>query len=157
MAPRISAATALPLASLAAAGVVAGVRLATPFDHGSWLVAYLFLVGFAAQALLNAGQARLRTIGGRTPGSSPGVAVQLALWNAGVLAVPLGVFLDARLVIVLGAVALLTALLSSASVALGSAARRAGKRLRHSYIALLALLACSVVVGVVLGWDRPWL
>lgn len=156
-APRTSAARLLPLLSLAAAGLVACLRLVVPFDHGTWLVAYLALVGFAAQALLSAGRERLLAIGGPIPRSAPRVAAQLGLWNAGVLAVPLGVFLDARLAIVLGAVTLLTALGSFASVAQESTGHAAGERLRYGYIALVVLMACSVSVGVILGWDRPWL
>ena len=65
---------AAALASLAAALVALVVRMAEPFEHGAWLVAYLVLVGFLAQLLLGRGQAALLSSGGlpvpsRTSGS----------------------------------------------------------------------------------------
>src|SRR5215204_5579131 len=38
--------------SLGTAVLAAAARAIEPFDHGIWLVAYLFLVGFVAQYLL---------------------------------------------------------------------------------------------------------
>jgi hypothetical protein len=91
-----SASERSPLVRLAALSlllsvVVAGIALLWPFPHAAWLVAYLFLVGFLAQALLERGQAVLA--GSRAKGRVP---LQAALWNAGVIAVPIGVFTDAR-------------------------------------------------------------
>ena len=37
------------------------IHASSPFAHGAWLVAYLALVGFLAQALLGAGQSALLT------------------------------------------------------------------------------------------------
>ena len=52
---------AAALASLAAALVALVVRMAEPFEHGVWLVAYLVLVGFLAQLLLGRGQRGTRS------------------------------------------------------------------------------------------------
>lgn len=147
--------SALALGSLTAAGLVAAVRLAVSFDHGIWLAAYLFLVGFLAQILLSTGWAVLLPIE-RVPPLSRTARVQLALWNAGVVAVPVGVMFDARLAVVSGGVALLAALWSFAWAALTPARGAASGRLRHAYLVLVVLLACSVLIGVALGWDRPW-
>jgi hypothetical protein len=71
------------LASLAAASVALAARVADPFAHGTWLVAYLVLVGFLAQLLLGLGQGALLSAGGL---SVPPRRVRLAqtlLWNFG--------------------------------------------------------------------------
>ena len=49
----------LAVMSLIAAGLAGLVTALRPFDHGVWLIAYLFLVGFAAQYLLGRWQASL--------------------------------------------------------------------------------------------------
>jgi hypothetical protein len=140
--------------SLAAAVLAAAARAIEPFTHGIWLIAYLFLVGFLAQLLLGRCQAMLLAAG--PPGAnSPPIRAQATLWNAGVVAVPLGVLLGARLFVVLGSLALLTSLatfwkayrsLRSESGALGV-----------GYVALILFMAASALVGTALAWDTPWL
>jgi hypothetical protein len=137
-------------ASLAGAVLAAGLRIADPYEHGIWLVAYLVLVGFAAQLLLARGQLALTP----EPPSSETVGRQAALWNLGVLAVPLGVLADSRLAVVAGGLALLVALASYARALGGPFASR---RIRAHYVALLSVMTASVFVGVGLGWDRPWI
>jgi hypothetical protein len=83
--------------SLVTAVFAAAARAIEPFDHGIWLVAYLFLVGFLAQYLLARGQSMLFAAS-QPGGDAPPIGAQAALWNAGVVAVPVGVFVDARLV-----------------------------------------------------------
>jgi hypothetical protein len=70
--------------------VAAAARAIEPFAHGIWLTAYLFLVGFLAQLLLRRGQAMVL---GASPAdaNAPPISAQAILWNAGVVAVPLGV------------------------------------------------------------------
>jgi hypothetical protein len=153
--PDLSAAAA---ASLAAAAGAAAIRAVAPFEHGIWLVAFLFLVGFLAQLLLGRGQAALVAAADLSPPPSLVRSVQLRLWNAGVVAVPLGVLLDARLFVVAGAAALLAALISFSRTAAPALADRAGGPwLRRGYVALLVFMAASVFVGTALGWDREWL
>jgi hypothetical protein len=132
---------------------VAGIALVRPFSHAAWLVAYLFLVGFLAQALLERGQAALA---GRRARAK--IRFQAALWNAGVIAVPIGVFTDARLWVVLGGLSLLIALVSFWRATSRSRLRRSGPvRLQTAYILLLAVMAISSFVGIGLAWHRPWL
>jgi hypothetical protein len=151
--------TALAAASLVAAIVVATVRAAEHFNHGTWLVAYLFLVGFLAQFLLGHGQAALLRGAGRPPPPARARRAQLVLWNIGVIAVPAGVFADARLAVVVGSVSLLAALASfreSVRAVLASHASTPGW-LRGGYVVLLSFMAASVLVGAALAWDIPWL
>jgi hypothetical protein len=144
--------------SLAAAVLAAAARTIEPFAHGIWLVAYLFLVGFLAQLLLGRCQAMLMAAG-RTRTDPPPVGAQAALWNSGVVAVPLGVLLDARLFVVLGSLALLTSLAAfwQAYRSLRSEAGVPPGALGVGYVALIAFMAASVLVGTALAWDTPWL
>ena len=71
---------------IVAGGAVAAANSAPPFGHGSWLAAYLVLVGGVSQVLLGAGRLALRA-----PRPSRAVRrAQLVLWNLGSLAVPPG-------------------------------------------------------------------
>jgi hypothetical protein len=144
----------LPALFFAAAVVAALTRAIEPFDHGIWLVAYLFLVGSMAQFLLRRGEASLLASSG-----SPLVAArgQVVLWTAGSIAVPGGVFADARLLVVLGAICLLAALaLFWRSVRRSDRARKCRVGLWRSYMGLLIFMAASTIVGTTLAWDTPW-
>ena len=148
----------LSAASLLAAALAAGIRAVEPFEHGIWLVAYLFLVGFLAQLLLGAGQSALLRAAGRPAPPRRARRGQLVLWNLGVVAVPVGVLAGARLAVVIGGVALLAALdsfSSSARPVLATADTLTG--LRCGYLALLWLMAASTFVGTGLAWDMNWL
>jgi hypothetical protein len=143
---------------LAAALIAAVARAIEPFAHGIWLVAYLFLVGFLAQVLLARGQATVLAAA-PSDADAPPIGAQATLWNAGVVAVPLGVLGGARVFVVLGSVALLTALAafwqasrprrSESGAALGGAG--------VGYLALMVFMAASVLIGTALAWDTPWL
>jgi hypothetical protein len=141
--------------SLAAAVLAAAARAIEPFAHGIWLVAYLFLVGFLAQLLLARCQAMLLAAGP----DSPPIRAQAALWNAAVVAVPLGVLVGARLFVVLGSLALLTSLTAFGHVyrSLRSESGAVPGALEVGYVALIAFMAASVLVGTALAWDTPWL
>jgi hypothetical protein len=148
----------LAATSLAAALLVAIVRAAEPFDHGIWLVAYLFLVGFLAQLLLARGQAALLARSGQ-PGPPASIRrAQLVLWNIGVLIVPFGVLAGSRLAVLSGSAALLVALHSfwaTVREALGDASTET--RLRRAYLTLMGFMAASAVIGLALAWDITWL
>jgi hypothetical protein len=153
--PRLFGAGAL--LSLAAAVLAAAVRAIEPFAHGIWLVVYLFLVGFVAQLLLGRSQAVLRAAGpSRT--KAP-IRAQAARWNCGVVAVPLGVLVGARLLVVLGSLALLTSLAAfwQAYRSLRSESGVAPGALGGGYLALITFMTASVLVGTALAWDTPWL
>lgn len=139
--------------SLLGSVVVAGVALVWPFPHAAWLVSYLFLVGFLAQALLERGQAALAG-----PRATAKALLQAALWNVGVIAVPIGVFTDGRLWVVLGGVSLLVALVSFWRATRRSRSGRCRPvRLQTAYILLIAAMALSSMIGIGLAWHRPWL
>jgi hypothetical protein len=139
--------------SLLGSVVVAGVALLWPFSHAAWFVAYLFLVGFLAQTLLERGQAALAG-----PTATTRVLLQAALWNAGVIAVPIGVFTDARLWVVLGGLSLLLALVSFwRRTRRSRPGRNRPVRLQIAYILLIAAMALSSMIGIGLAWHRPWL
>jgi hypothetical protein len=144
--------------SVAAAVLAAAARAIEPFAHGIWLVAYLFLVGFLAQLLLGRCQAML-VAAGSSGIDSPPIRAQAALWNAGVVAVPLGVLVGARLFVVLGGLALLTSLTAFSQVcrSLRSESGAVPGALEVGYVALIVFMAASVLVGIALAWDTPWL
>jgi hypothetical protein len=130
------------------------IRAVDPYEHGIWLVAYLLLVGALAQALLWRGRRELT----RPAPERPAVA-DAALWNLGVIAVPAGVISDVRLPIAAGSVALLCSLLLlwrsvQPSYRSGHAWRSAAGR---EYASLLAFMLVSVITGMLLASDVPWL
>jgi hypothetical protein len=150
--------TAAALASLAAAAVALVLRVADPFAHGTWLIAYLVLVGFLAQLLLGLGQAALLSAGDTTPPTRRVRLAQALLWNVGVVAVPLGVLAETRLAVVAGSISLISALIlltKTARPALATAF--AGRRwIGCGYASLLVAMAASTLIGTALAWDIPW-
>jgi hypothetical protein len=137
--------------------VAAVARAIEPFAHGIWLVAYLFLVGFLAQLLLARGQA---TVLAAAPlDADPPIGAQAILWNAGVGSVPLGVLVGARVFVVVGSVALLTALAAfwRASRPRRSESGAVSGGAGVGYLALMVFMAGSVLIGTALAWDTPWL
>lgn len=133
---------------IVAGGLVAAINSAAPFAHGSWLAAYLVLVGGVAQLVLGVGclalpaprlSARMRR-------------AQLTLWNAGNAAVAAGVLTGAVGLVITGSVVLLAALAGFALGA-GPAPTNGRGRLFLYRLAILAL-AWSVVIGSLLA-DTP--
>ena len=138
---------------IVAGGAVAAVNSAAPFGHGSWLAAYLVLVGGVSQVVLGAGRLALRA-----PRATPALLrAQLVLWTLGSLAVPAGVLADAPTLVTVGSVALLWALALFATGARGCDARCAS--VRSSTWRSVVGLAASVVVGSALADAVPgaWL
>jgi hypothetical protein len=134
---------------IVAGGLVAAVNSAAPFEHGSWLAAYLVLVGGVSQAVL---------CGGRLALPAPRRSVrleytQLGLWNAGTAAVAVGVFTDVAAVVLVGSVIVLAAL---GCFALGGGPARPGAEGRVILYRLVVVgLAISVVVGSALADAAP--
>jgi hypothetical protein len=141
---------------IVAGGAVAAVNSAAPFGHGSWLAAYLVLVGGVSQVVLGAGRLALRA-----PRPTPALLrAQLVLWNLGSLAVPAGVLADAPTLVTVGSVALLCALALFAAGAAGASGVRREARVRAVvYLTIVVGLAASVVVGSALAGAVPgaWL
>jgi len=128
-------------ALIVAGGLVAAVNSATPFAHGSWLAAYLVLVGGASQVALGVGPLALPV----APPSQRLVRYQLVLWNAGALTVAAGVLAGRLLVVAAGSAALLGALACFVSGARPIGAGR--PRLVLAYRVLVGALGASVFVG----------
>jgi hypothetical protein len=138
---------------IVAGGAVAAVNSAAPFGHGSWLAAYLVLVGGVSQGVLGAGRLALHA-----PAlTRPRPPAQLVLWNIGSLAVPAGVLWDAPMLVTAGSVALLWALALFAAEARGR--RREVRGRVVVYLAIVVGLAVSVVIGSALADAAPgaWL
>ncbi|MBS1884486.1 MAG: hypothetical protein JSS97_16190 [Actinobacteria bacterium] len=134
---------------IVAGGLVAAVNSATPFAHGSWLAAYLVLVGGVAQLALGLGPLLLPA-----PNFSPGLGrAQLALWNGGTAIVAIGVLTGASAVVVIGSVLVLAALGCFARSA--GPAREPGRGRVLAYRLVIAVLAISVVIGIALAGRSP--
>jgi hypothetical protein len=134
---------------IVAGGAVAAVNSAAPFGHGSWLAAYLVLVGGVSQVLLAAGRLALRA-----PRPSRALRwAQIVFWNLGSVAVPAGVLADASALVTVGSVALLWALALFAAAASGVRRELRGRAV--VYLMIIAGLAVSVVVGSALADALP--
>lgn len=150
-----------PLEICAAFGLLTGLaavvcRTVTSFEHGLWLIAYLLLVGFLAPLLLWRGQPAPAT---SELHPNRRADLQAGLWLLGTVAVPAGVLADMRLMVAIGSAALLAALLSMAIEIRSGGRTRTGTRpawLLPAYLTLIAFLAGSVAVGLLLAWDTPW-
>ena len=129
---------------IVAGGCVAAINSATPFAHGSWVAAYLVLVGGVAQVGLASGR----------PPSSPRLSrAELALWNGGNAGVVAGVLAGRPGLVSLGSLALLIGLLGFALDARRASPHRRGLKLLLD--AGVVALASSVVVGSALAGAPP--
>lgn len=140
-----------------AGGLISAINSFAPFDHGSWLAAYLVLVGGVAQGALAYGRVAI----GAKPLSRAANLRLLVLWNFGSLVVPLGVLAEIGLAIGLGSVALLAALgIYSRGVGVTGATAAASGTVRLShlgpvlYLVFVIALAISVLIGLLLA-DAP--
>ncbi|MEZ5155737.1 MAG: hypothetical protein R2718_06475 [Solirubrobacterales bacterium] len=122
------------------------IRIATPFDHGIWLIAYLLLVGSVAPILV------VRSLEHLDASVVRRSAIEAAAWLAAVILVPAGVLVDARALVVVGSFSLLAAL---ALITQRTPPATANRRLAHFLI--IWFMAASTFVGIALAWDRPWL
>jgi hypothetical protein len=139
----------LGIASVVAGGLVAAVARPTKFADGSWLAAYLVLVGGVSQIALGTGQGVLAR---RAP-STRLVAAEVAAWNLGLLAVTLGTLAPAVILTALGGLATAVALAWFLS-----GVRQSGTVLPtgvlHLYRGLAAFVLVSTPVGLLLAWSR---
>jgi hypothetical protein len=134
--------------SIVAGGICAAVTRPTHFELGSWLAAFLVLVGGVATIVLGAGQAWMAA----EPPQDRAVQAELAAWSLGVAGTIVGSLTAVPVVTTLGAVATVVALgLFLAGV------RRADAGVRWplvAYRALTTIVLVSTPVGVVLAWAR---
>ncbi len=129
-------------------GIVAAVSRPTDFVAGSWVAAYLVLVGGVAQILLGVGQAALTT----QPVRDSTAAAEAVLWNVGVIATIGGTLASAPALTTIGGLATAAALL-----AFLVAVRRQGDReirLALAFQALVTVVLLSVPIGLTLAWTR---
>lgn len=142
------------LVALGGAQVVAGglvAALTGPFDlsRGSWLAAYLVLVGGVAQYVMGNAGSWLGL------GVAPWTWFQPVGWNVGNAGVVTGTLVDEPLVVDAGAVVLLGALVTALANTRGAApTTRSGSWLLLGYRLVLLAVAAGLPVGVVLAHVR---
>jgi len=133
--------------AVVAGGVVAAVTRPTGFEQGSWVAAYLVLVGGVGLMALGTGQALLAP-------SAPERSVaggQLAGWLVSAALVVMGTLASTPVVTAAGGLSLMAVLGSFVASVRGSSARGA---LIWCYRAVLVVLLVSIPVGLVLAWQR---
>ncbi|MDR2998226.1 MAG: hypothetical protein LBU78_08915 [Microbacterium sp.] len=127
-------------------GLIAAVTGPLELEKGSWASAYLVLVAGVAQVAMGLA---LRRWGG-----GAGAAWwQFVLWNIGNAAVVLGTLLASPVGVFAGSAALIAALVLAFLAALRTPINR-DRMLLTGYRLLLALLAVSIPVGMVLAIIR---
>jgi hypothetical protein len=132
-------------------GLVAAITDPLDLSHGSWLAAYLVLVGGVAQYAM--GRVRGRLVD--TEGSSPSAWTQFWGWNLGNALVIAGTLVSAPLAVDAGSSLLVIALLIAFRTA--SPARNTGPEARllfWTYRLLLLILIVSIPVGILLSYLR---
>jgi hypothetical protein len=133
---------------IVAGGIVAAVTRPAGFDLGSWLAAYLVLVGGVAQIALGVGQALLAD---EMPGAHE-TRNELVSWNVALVLTILGSLLAVPVLTTLGAIALVV------SLALFYVGVRGGDggsdAMRTIYRCVVAVVLISTPVGVALSWIR---
>ena len=135
--------------AVVAGGLVAAVTGPTGFGHGSWLAAFLVLVGGVALVALGAGQAWLAA---ERP-SDTMLRLELGLWNAGVVATIVGTLVGAPGLTTIGGLGTVAAL----GVFLRAVWRRSASAplwAWRSYLAGVGVLLVSTPVGLLLAWIR---
>jgi hypothetical protein len=129
-------------------GLVAAVTRPTGFDLGSWLAAFLVLVGGVAQIALGVGQAWLSD----EPPRPTAVTAEVTAWNLGVAATIIGSLVPAPILTTLGGIASVVAL-----VLFLRGVRKAesgAKWARTVYRGVAAVVLVSTPVGLALAWIR---
>ena len=139
---------ALAGAAIVAGGLVAAVTGPTDFDKGSWLAAYLVLVGGVALIVLGVGQA----VFARQPPARTVISAELALWVLSAAAVIIGTLAEVVALTIIGGLLLLGVLVLF--VAAVRDASGIGGRLLWLYRAMIGILVVSIPVGLFLAWQR---
>ena len=132
-------------------GLVAAVTGPLELDHGSWMAAYLVLVGGVAQYAM--GRAR----SWRQDGLRRWGWAQVGCWNLGSALVIAGTLAGEPPLVDLGSTLLVVALviaLRAASLGARTSAARVPWLLELVYRVLLLVLAVSIPVGIVLSYLR---
>lgn len=145
------AAILIGYAAIVAGGLVAAVTGPLGIERGSWLAAYLVLVGGVAQLALGWVPGEL----GR-PTSGRWAWAVLVAWNLGNALVILGTLTAVPIGVDAGSLLLTVALVLAIRAVRGAGAPRPGQStvlrvLGRAYLGLLVLLAVSIPVGIVLA------
>jgi hypothetical protein len=140
---------AVGAACVVAGGLVAAITRPTGFDLGSWLAAFLVLVGGVAPIVLGTGQAWLAA-----EAPPPGrVRAEATTWYLGVAATVGGTLAGAPVVTTLGGLASAAALvLFLRGVARPGPGRRGAALVLYRAVAAVVLV--STPVGLALAWLR---
>ena len=138
-----------------AGGLVAAVTGPLDLADGSWLAAYLVLVGGIAQLALG----WVPGVLGRSDAGEPGGWIPVVAWNAGNALVVLGTLISLPLGVDAGSVLLIVALLLALRQLRGwrsdpHAGRGAVRLLGWAYLAVLVVLVVSIPVGIALAHLR---
>lgn len=134
--------------SVVAGGLIAAATRPTHFELGSWLAAYLVLVGGVAQIALGAGQAWIAD----QPPSARVVRAEILLWNVALGATVIGSVTSAPVATSVGVVATV--------LALGLFLRGVGARahamrwLRWAYRGVIVVVLIGAPIGLALAWTR---
>lgn len=138
---------ALGSVAIIAGGVVAAVTRPLGFEEGSWLAAYLVLVGGVALIGLGTGQALFSP----EPPTSTSTSGQLIAWVASSTAVVVGTLTSTPAVTAIGGAVLLVVLVTFVVSVRGSTSTGVAIWL---YRAILLVLVVSIPIGLVLAWQR---
>ena len=135
-------------ALVVAGGLVAAVTGPTGWDDGSWVAAYLVLVGGVVQIALGTTQ----TVIGRAAPRRGAIRLELIAWNLGVVATIAGTLIGASLLSTIGGVATASALIAFLSVRTRITDPVDWIAIGHRSLAVMVLV--SIPVGVTLAWIR---
>lgn len=146
--PAVQPVLAVGTVWIIAGGLIAALSGPTDFEAGSWVAAYLVLVGGVAQVALGVGQAWIS----RGVPNLELIWKQIATWNLAGVAVVAGTLLESPMITTLGGAVLAAALvLYLVGVRqLGTAPTWVG--LVYRAVALIVLV--SIPVGLTLSWIR---
>ena len=137
---------AIGIGCVVAGGLVAAVTSPLTLAHGSWVAAYLVLVGGVGQCAM--GTVRLLT--SAPPETAALGWAQVAAWNAGNALVIAGTLVTLPFLVDVGGVGCVVAL----AIALLHARRLPGTMTLWAYRAVLVVLLVSVPVGLALAHLR---
>lgn len=134
--------------AVVAGGVVAAVTRPLDFDLGSWVAAFLVLVGGVGQIALGGGQSWL--VAARTPGHV--VRAELLTWNLGSVLTIVGTLVEVPAVTTVGGVLLAVALALFFNATRESSG--SPRWLRLLYRGFVGAVLISIPIGLVLAFLR---
>ena len=137
----------LGMAYVVAGGLISAVTASVPSQRTAWLVAYLVLIGGAAQLGLGYGQSRLAD---EDP-SRRRVVGEVLTFNLGNAAVIAGTFLAQPYLVDAGGAAIVVSLVLFWRGARGRSRRGS---FRYAYVILVAVLIVSIPIGLALAHVR---